>query len=95
MVWSSDGGTTWDGGGGTTNLPGSAAAPYKVNNDNGTDQFPTIAIGDPGKVDVSFLHTPTVEPTDNLGKFEPGGCAGPTTETPNYPPACHWNLAWL
>jgi hypothetical protein len=90
VVWSNDGGTTWDGGGGT--VPGSAAAPYKVNNDNGTDQFPTIAIGDPGKVDISFLHTPTVEPTDNLGKFLPGGCAGPTSATPNYPPACHWNL---
>ena len=90
VVWSSDGGTTWGDGNGV--VPGSASTPYRVNNDDGTTQFPTIAAGDPGKVDISWLHTPTVEPTDNLGKFLPGGCAGPTTQRPNFPPPCHWQL---
>lgn len=91
VVESLDGGTTWDGGGGT--IPGSAAAPYQVNTDTGTDQFATIAVGDPGHVDVSWLHTSEIEPTDAFGKFDPGGCAGPVTGNPTtYPPTCSWNL---
>jgi hypothetical protein len=95
VVWSADGGSTWDGGGGT--IPGSAAAAYEVDASSTaqTDLFPTIAAGDPGKVDVSWLHTNETEPTDPLGKFEPGGCAGPGPANGNptfYPPTCSWNL---
>jgi hypothetical protein len=74
-AWSNDGGSTWDGGGGT--IPGSAAAAYEVDPSNGrqTDVFPTIAAGDPGKVDVGWLRTnrnlldfnsETVDPTTGL-----------------------------
>jgi len=92
VVWSSDGGSTWDGGGGL--VPGSAATPYQVNTatETGTHWFPTIAVGDPGHVDVGYLRTPTIQPTDSTGKADPGACAGPSTATPNYPPACAWNL---
>ncbi len=96
VVWSSDGGTTWDGGGGT--VPNSAAAAYQANpaSQTGTDQFATIAAGDPGKVDVSYLHTDQIEPSDPQGKFEPLGCDGGDNGTgtapSNYPPRCHWNL---
>jgi hypothetical protein len=93
VVWSQDGGSTWDGGGGT--IPGSAGAPYKVNPDSetGTHFFPTIAAGDPGKVDVGYLRTTTLDPTDPFGKVDPGGCGGPnSTATMFYPPACSWNL---
>ena len=95
VVWSNDGGTTWDGGGGT--IPGSAATAYDVDPSTAaqTDVFPAIAAGDPGKVDVAWLRTNEIEPTDTLGKFDPGGCAGPGPANGNptfYPPACSWNL---
>ncbi|HLX31641.1 MAG TPA: sialidase family protein [Gaiellaceae bacterium] len=95
VAWSSDGGPTWDGGGGT--IPGSAAAAYEVDGANvaQTDVFPALAAGDPGKVDVAWLGTNEIEPTDPLGKFDPGGCAGPGPGNGNptfYPPACTWNL---
>jgi hypothetical protein len=43
VVWSADGGATWDGGGGL--IPGSAAAAYEADPASapGTDVFPTIA----------------------------------------------------
>ena len=93
VVWSRDGGTTWDGGGGL--IPGSAATPYKVNppSETGTHWFPTIAASAPGQVDVAYLRTPEILPTDAFGKANPGGCAGPITGNPStYPPACQWNL---
>jgi hypothetical protein len=94
VAWSSDQGTTWDGGGGA--LPGTAAAAYEVDRSAApqTDVFPAIAAGNPGKVDVAWLHTNETEPTDPLGKFDPGGCAGPgaTGAAPFYPPTCSWNL---
>ena len=46
-------------------------------------------------MDVSWLRTGETEPTDPLGKFEPGGCAGPGPANGNptfYPPTCSWNL---
>jgi hypothetical protein len=95
VVWSSNGGATWDGGGGL--VPGSAATPYRVNpvTERGTHFFPAIAAGDPGKVDVAYLRTPAILPTDPFGKADPGGCAGPGPANGNpttYPPACSWNL---
>jgi hypothetical protein len=95
VVWSSNGGTTWDGGGGL--IQGSAARPYRVNpaGETGTHFFPAIAAGNPGQVDVAYLRTPTILPTDALGKANPGGCAGPGPANGNpttYPPACQWNL---
>jgi hypothetical protein len=93
VVWSNDGGTTWDGGGGT--IPGSAATAYEVDASTKpqTDVFPAIAAGAPGKVDVAWLGTNEIEPTDPLGKFDPGGCAGPGNGNPSvYPPACSWSL---
>jgi hypothetical protein len=93
VVWSNDGGTTWDGGGGL--IPGSAAKPYRVNSlsETGTHWFPTIAAGAPGQVDVAYLRTTEILPTDPFGKANPGGCAGPKVSgNPNYPPACQWNL---
>jgi hypothetical protein len=95
VVWSNNGGTVWDGGGGL--IPGSAARPYRVNPaaERGTHFFPTIAAGDPGKVDVAYLRTSEIVPTDSLGKALPGGCAGPgpaNGNPPTYPPACPWNL---
>jgi hypothetical protein len=93
VVWSADGGTTWDGGGGT--IPGSAAKAYEA--DPGTAPqtvvFPAIAAGKPGRVDVAWLRTNVIEPTDPLGKFDPGGCGGPGNGNPSfYPPVCRWNL---
>ena len=95
VIWSADGGTTWDGGGGM--FPGTAAQAYEVDPGTApqTDVFPTIAAGDPGMVDVSWLGTNETEPTGPLGKFNPGGCAGPGPGNGNpttYPPACKWNL---
>lgn len=95
VVWSRDGGSTWDGGGGL--IPGSAANAYRVNpvSETGTHFFPAIAAGDPGKVDVAFLRTTEILPTDTLGKADPGGCAGPGPANGNpttYPPICSWNL---
>jgi len=93
VVWSADGGATWDGGGGL--IPGSAARAYEADPGGaaGTDVFPTIAAGRPGQVAVGWLHTGEIEPTDAAGKFLPGGCAGPGNGNPaTYPPACAWNL---
>jgi hypothetical protein len=95
VVWSADGGATWDGGGGL--IPGSAASAYRVNppSETGTHFFPAIAAGDPGEVDVAYLRSTTILPTDPLGKADPGGCAGPGPANGNpttYPPACEWNL---
>jgi hypothetical protein len=93
VVWSSDQGATWDGGGGA--FPGTAATAYEVDPSSSpqTDVFPAIAAGTPGQVDVAWLHTGEIEPTDGLGKFDPGGCAGPGNgNPPTYPPTCSWNL---
>ena len=93
VVWSSNGGATWDGGGGF--IRGSAAKPYRVNSpsETGTHFFPAIAVGNPGQVDVAYLRTTEIVPTDGFGKANPGGCAGPITGNPaTYPPACEWNL---
>jgi hypothetical protein len=93
VVWSNNGGPTWDGGGGV--IPGSAARAYRVNptTERGTHFFPAIAAGDPGKVDVAYLRTTEIVPTDEFGKANPGGCAGPGNGNPTtYPPACSWNL---
>src|SRR5256885_1587063 len=94
VVWSANGGTTWDGGGGL--IPGSAARAYRVNpaSETGTHFFPAIAAGDPGKVDVAYLRTNEILPTDPFGKADPGGCAGPNApgNPPTYPPTCSWNL---
>jgi hypothetical protein len=92
VVWSANGGTIWDGGGGF--IPGSAAKPYRVNplSETGTHFFPAIAAGAPGQVDVAYLRAAEIVPTDTLGKANPGGCAGPTTsKVPTYP-LCTWNL---
>jgi hypothetical protein len=95
VIWSIDGGSTWDGGGGL--IPGSAARAYRVNpaSETGTHFFPAIAAGDPGRVDVAYLRSTEILPTDPLGKADPGGCAGPGPANGNpttYPPACPWNL---
>jgi hypothetical protein len=95
VAWSADGGPTWDGGGGA--FPGTAASAYEVDASTSpqTDVFPAIAAGRPGEVDVAWLHTNETEPTDSLGKFDPGGCAGPGPSNGNptfYPPTCSWNL---
>ncbi len=93
VVWSKDGGKTWDGGGGM--FAGTAAKAYEVDPSTKpqTDLFPTIAAGEPGHVAVGWLRTDEIVPTDPLGKFDPGGCAGPgTAGVPTYPPTCKWNL---
>jgi hypothetical protein len=95
VVWSDDTGSTWDGGGGL--VPGSAATPYRINppSDTGTHFFPAIAAELPGEVDVAYLRSPTILPTDSVGKADPGGCGGPGPANGNpttYPPACRWNL---
>jgi hypothetical protein len=95
VVWSSDGGATWGDGRGL--ISGSASKPYRVNppSETGTHFFPAIAAGNPGQVDVAYLLTPEILPTDALGKANPGGCAGPgpaNGNPTNYPPPCKWNL---
>jgi len=94
VVWSSDGGKTWDGGGGI--IPGSAGRAYRVNStaETGTHWFPAIAAAAPGRVDVAYLRTTEILPTDPFGKADAGGCAGPQApgNPPTYPPACQWNL---
>jgi hypothetical protein len=93
VVWSRNGGTIWDGGGGA--ISGSAARPYRVNppSETGTHFFPAIAAGAPGHVHVAYLRTTEILPTNPFGKASPGGCAGPAVSgNPNYPPACNWNL---
>src|SRR5438477_29988 len=54
-----------------------------------------FAAGDPGQVDVAYLRTSEILPTDPFGKANPGGCAGPgpaNGNPANYPPPCPWNL---
>jgi hypothetical protein len=85
-------GVTCGDGAGLT-IPGSASAAHEVDasmTTAGTDVFPTIAAGDPGKVDVGWLNTNEIVPTDSAGKFLPGGCGGPPPST--FPPVCSWNL---
>jgi hypothetical protein len=65
-----DGGTTWNG------KSDGTGAPYQVNSDTGTHFFPAIAAGDPGKVDVAYIGTPTRIGTLPYGKPSPGGGAG-------------------
>lgn len=95
VVWSSNGGATWDGGGGL--IAGSASRPYRVNpaSEGGTHFFPSLTAGNPGQVEVAYLRTPEIIPTDAFGKANPGGCAGPGPANGNpttYPPTCSWNL---
>jgi hypothetical protein len=95
VVWSANAGATWDGGGGV--IAGSAANAYRVNppTETGTHFFPAIAAELPGEVDVAYLRSPTILPTDSAGKANPGGCAGPGPGNGNpttYPAACRWNL---
>jgi hypothetical protein len=70
VMASFDGGRTWNGKSDGTGIP------YKVNADTGTHFFPAIAVGDPGYVDVAYIHTPTVIPVNEYGKPTPGGGAG-------------------
>src|SRR5437870_10409927 len=66
VVWSADGGATWDGGGGL--ISGSAATAYRVNpsSETGTHFFPAIAAGNPGQVGVAYLRSRAIVPTDPL-----------------------------
>jgi hypothetical protein len=96
VVWSADGGPTWDGGGGT--IAGSAATPYLVNNpatEPGNHQFAALDATSPGHVDFAYLRTSTIEPIANTGKYLPGGCAGPGPGNGNpttFPAACKYDL---
>jgi hypothetical protein len=97
VVWSADQGAHWDHTGSSGTIPGSAAAPYKVNSaaEGGSHWFPAIAAGGPGQVDVSYLRTTEILPTGANGKTLPGGCDGTSADTLNpstYPPRCDWNL---
>jgi hypothetical protein len=65
-----DNGETWNG-----SVDGSGG-PYLVNHDSGTHFFPAIVAGAPGKVDVSYIATPTKIATLPYGKPSPGGGAG-------------------
>src|SRR5258708_28192994 len=53
VVWSANGGTSWDGGGGL--IPGSARTPYPVNPPTATRPhfFPAIAAGNPAPLHVA------------------------------------------
>lgn len=62
-----DGGKTWNG-----KADGTGEA-FKVSSDKGTHFFPAIAAGDPGKVAVAYIATPTVIPQLPYGKPFPGG----------------------
>ena len=95
VVWSANAGGTWGGGGGT--VSGSAATAYRVNPvaETGTHFFPAIAAEYPGEVAVAYLRSPTILPTDPVGKADPGGCGGPGPANGNpttFPPPCQWNL---
>ena len=70
VMSSFDGGKTWNG------KSDGTGKPYKVNSDTGTHFFPAIAVGDPGKVDVAWIGTPTKIDTLPYGKPSPGGGAG-------------------
>ncbi len=110
VVWCQCGGSTVTFDDGTGLVSGSAANAYQANpavpancpTDAsrpaacGTNIYATIAAGDPGKVDVSYLHTSEIVPTGalGLGKFDPLGCDrddGPAPP-PTYPARCQWNL---
>ena len=65
-----DGGKTWNG------KSDGTGQPFKVNSDTGTHFFPAIGAGDPGKVDVAWIGTPTKIQTLPYGKPAPGGGAG-------------------
>jgi len=65
-----DGGRRWNGG--RLGL----AAPIKASVGKGTHLFPAIAAGDPGKVDVAYIATPTVVPLLPNGKPAPGAGNG-------------------
>jgi hypothetical protein len=67
VMASFDGGTTWNGQSDATGTP------YKVNSDTGTHFFPAIAAGDPGKVDIAYIGTPTKITELPYGKPAPGG----------------------
>jgi hypothetical protein len=67
VMASFDGGTTWNG------KSDGTGTPYKVNADTGTHFFPAIAVGDPGKVDVAYIGTPTKITELPYGKPAPGG----------------------
>jgi hypothetical protein len=58
-----DGAETWIGG----------TEPMKVNPTTGTHMFPAIVAGDPGKVAVAYIASPTVVPTMPYGKAQPAG----------------------
>ena len=67
-----DGGETFNG------ADDGTGAPYQVNADSGTHFFPAIVAGDPGKVNVAYIATPTKIETLPYGKPSPGGGAGAT-----------------
>ena len=96
VIWSPNGGTTWDDGGGTP--AGSASIPYQASssNETGTDQFATIAAGDPGKVDIRTSTRARSNLRTSSAQFDPLGCR--TDNVPRlpalaatYPPRCLWN----
>jgi hypothetical protein len=110
VVWCKCGGSSVIFGDGTGLITGAASTAYQANPTApamcatgvlrpaacGTNIFATIAAGDPGKVDVSYLHTSTIVPTGvaSVGKFDPLGCDrddGPT-QIAIYPPRCTWDL---
>ncbi|MFN2581555.1 MAG: hypothetical protein ABR498_02295 [Candidatus Dormibacteria bacterium] len=79
VVWSKDGGPTWDGGGVTTpGETGAALTALRVNTDTGTHFFPAIDALNPGQVAVAYLETSDIIPTDASGKQHPGGCFSTT-----------------
>ncbi|PZR84212.1 MAG: hypothetical protein DLM65_00350 [Candidatus Aeolococcus gillhamiae] len=109
VVWCQCGGNTVSFDDGAGLIGGAAATAYQVNatpascpTDNtrpvecGTNIYATVAAGDPGQVDVSYLHTDEIVPTGALGvgKFDPLGCDknDEPAPPPTYPARCHWNL---
>ncbi|MFL5796741.1 MAG: hypothetical protein ACJ77A_02265 [Actinomycetota bacterium] len=70
VMASFDGGITWNG------KSDGTGSPYKVNADTGTHFFPSIAVGDPGRVDVAYLGTDKLIDQTPYGKPTPGGGAG-------------------
>jgi hypothetical protein len=110
VVWCKCGGSNVSFDDGTGLISGAAANAYQVNppaptvcptdmtrtSTCGTNIYATIAAGDPGKVDVSYLHTDTIVPTGavGVGKFDPLGCDknDEPAPPPTYPPRCQWNL---
>ena len=74
VIASYDGGTTWVGGT-DTSLVADGAVPLRVNETDGTHVFPAVVSGDPGKVAIAYLRTPSQVPTlpAPSNKFAPGG----------------------